>query len=199
MRIRPLIALSVAALAALTLAGCSSSPSASPSPTTSAAADLCSAKVKAGAASDAVKVTGDVGKEATATFSKPLSVTALQSSVVTEGSGDKVKSGDIVQFALTEFNAQTGAKNGAIGQKAGTLLPQPISADSVLGQVLGCAKEGTRIVATIPGDENNKDDSRANEDRLKKTIDKAAGAQVLQQLNASGRTMTSMSMPGMAM
>lgn len=155
MRIRPLAALSVAALAALTLAGCSSSAAPSASPSTSAAADLCSAKVKSGAASDAVKVSGSVGKEATATFDKPLDISALQSSVVTKGSGDKIRNGDLVQFALTEFNAQTGAKNGAIGQTDGTLLPQQISANSVLGQVLGCATVGTRVVATIPGDESN--------------------------------------------
>lgn len=155
MRIRPLVALSVAALAALTLAGCSSSGSPSASPSSSAAADLCSAQVKAGAASDAVKVSGVVGKEAKATFTTPLDVTGLQSTVVTKGSGDALKSGDLVQFALTEFNAKTGAENGAIGQGAGSLLPQQVSADSVLGQVLGCATVGTRVVATIPGDESN--------------------------------------------
>jgi hypothetical protein len=154
-RIRSVVVLSVTALAALTLAGCSSSGSPSASPSSSASADLCSAKVKAGAASDSIKVSGDVGKEATATFDKPLDVTALQSTVVTEGKGDKLKSGDLVQFALTEFNAETGAKNGAIGQSEGALLPQQISASSVLGQVLGCATVGTRVVATIPGDETN--------------------------------------------
>jgi len=154
-RFRPLIALSAAALAALTLAGCSSTtaaPSASPSATS---VDLCTSKVASGSASDAVKVSGDVGKQATVSFTKPLTVSKLQSTVVTQGTGDKLASGDLVQFALTEYNAQTGKLNGAIGQAEGSLLPQQISGDSVLGQVLGCATVGTRVVAVMPGDESS--------------------------------------------
>ncbi|GAA3759615.1 FKBP-type peptidyl-prolyl cis-trans isomerase [Microbacterium kribbense] len=157
MRTRSIIALSVAALATLALAGCSSSaaaPTASPT-STAAAVNLCTAKVASGPVSDAVKVTGDVGAEAKISFTKPLAVSKLQSTVVKDGPGAKLKAGDLVQFALTEFNAKTGAKNGAIGQQDGSLLPQPISPDSILGQVLGCATVGTRVVATIPGDENN--------------------------------------------
>jgi len=152
-RTRPIIALSAAALAALALAGCSSQAEPKSSPTTTAAADLCTAKVVSGTESEAVKVTGEVGKEAKVTFDKPLNVTALQSSVVTEGTGDKLKAGDLVKFALTEYDAKTGAKNGAVGQGESGLLPQQISADSILGQVLGCAGVGTRVVATIPGND----------------------------------------------
>ncbi|MRH29323.1 FKBP-type peptidyl-prolyl cis-trans isomerase [Microbacterium sp. SYP-A9085] len=155
MRTRPIIALSAAALAVLALAGCSSQAAPSASPTTTAAADLCTAKVAAGTASDAVKVTGDVGKEAKAEFDKPLEVKTLESSIVTEGTGAKLRAGDLVKFALTEFNAKTGAKNGAIGQGESSLLPQQISANSILGQVLGCAGVGTRVVAAIPGDQTN--------------------------------------------
>jgi peptidylprolyl isomerase len=154
-RIRPIIALSAVALAAVALVGCSSQAAPKTSPTsTSAAPDLCTAKVASGAASDAVKVTGEVGKEAKISFTKPLTVDKLQSTVVTEGKGDKLKAGDLVQFALTEYNAKTGDKNGAIGQTASSLLPQQVSADSVLGKVLGCAGVGTRVVATMPGDES---------------------------------------------
>jgi peptidylprolyl isomerase len=151
---RSIFALSAAAVAAITLAGCASSTNAassSPSPTASAATNLCDAKVASGSASDSVKVSGKVGDPATVSFTKGLTSAKLQSSVVTAGSGQKLKSGDLVEFALTEYNAKTGAKNGAIGQTAGSLLPQQISADSVLGQVLGCATVGTRVVAVMPG------------------------------------------------
>lgn len=155
MRIRRSIsALSAAVVAAVALAGCASAApasSSSPSPSATAAANLCSAKVAAGTASDAVKVTGKVGAPATVSFKSPLTVKGLQSSVVTTGSGSKLKSGDLVQFALTEYNAKTGVKNGAIGQVDGSLLPQQISADSLLGRVLGCATVGTRVVAVMPG------------------------------------------------
>jgi hypothetical protein len=153
-RIRSAVALSAAALLALTLAGCSGASSGGSSPSASAA-DLCSARVSSGKASAAVKVSGDLGKEATVTFTAPLDVTATESTTVTKGTGDKLAAGDLVQFALTEYNAQTGAKNGALGQSDGELLPQQISADSVLGKVLGCATVGTRVVATIPGDETS--------------------------------------------
>ena len=154
MRNRPIIALSVVALAALSLVGCSSQPKAESTPTSTAAPDLCTAQVASGTASDAVKVTGDVGKEAKVSFDKPLDITALQSTVVKKGDGDKISSGDFIQFALTEFNAETGDKNGAIGQSEGSLLPQQVSATSTLGQVLGCASVGTRVVAAMPGDED---------------------------------------------
>ncbi|WP_417562000.1 FKBP-type peptidyl-prolyl cis-trans isomerase [Microbacterium sp.] len=156
MRTRSLVAFSVAALAALALAGCSASaPAPTSSPSATAAADLCTAKVASGTSSDAIKVSGAVGKEATVSFTKPLKVTDLQSTVVTAGKGEKLKSGDLVQFALTEFNAETGAKNGSVGQGEGSLLPQAVSADSILGKVLGCAAVGTRVVSTIPGDESS--------------------------------------------
>lgn len=154
MRTRPIIALSVVALAALSLVGCSSPSEPEATPTSTAAPDLCTAQVASGAASDAVKVSGKVGKAAKVSFDKPLEVADLQSSVVTEGDGDKIKSGDFIQFALTEYNAETAEKNGAIGQSEGTLLPQQVSASSTLGQVLGCATVGSRVVATMPGDED---------------------------------------------
>lgn len=154
MRIRSVVALSAAALLALTLAGCSGSSSGGGSPS-AAAQDLCTAKAPAGKVSDAIKVSGDVGKVAEVSFTSPLTVTSLQSTLLTKGSGPKLAAGDLVQFALTEYNAQTGAKNGAVGQEAGDLLPQQVSADSVLGKVLGCATVGSRFVATIPGDESN--------------------------------------------
>jgi FKBP-type peptidyl-prolyl cis-trans isomerase len=154
-RIRPIAALSAAALAALLLAGCSSSPAptASPSPSASAAADLCSAAAAGGDAVKTVKVTGDVGSEATATFNKPLTVSKIQRTVITEGTGKKVKAGDLVQYALTAYNTETGAKLGSVGYKKGEVLPSQISADSPLGQVFGCAPVGTRVVAAFPSSE----------------------------------------------
>lgn len=149
MRTRSLAFLSLAAMSVLVLAGCTSSPTqseASPSPTT---ADLCSAQVKPGKASDSVKVEGDAGTESTATFTSPLDVTELQSTQVAKGSGDALKSGDLVQFALSAYDASTGDKLGAQGYND-DLLPQQISPDSVLGQVVGCAKPGSRFVAAFP-------------------------------------------------
>ncbi|WP_345802032.1 FKBP-type peptidyl-prolyl cis-trans isomerase [Microbacterium sp. AZCO] len=154
MRTRRLALLSAAALSALILAGCSGSPAApEASPSASASADLCSAKVAPGAASDAVTVDGKAGTESTATFTAPLEVTELQSTQLDEGSGDKLQAGDIVQFALSAFDATSGEKLGAQGYN-NDLLPQQISPDSALGQVVGCAKPGSRYAVTFPAAED---------------------------------------------
>ncbi len=89
----------------LLLAGCtpSTTDDSEPSPTASAAADLCGAKVASGAASDAVTAEGEVGAEPTATFTAPLEVTEPQSTVIEEGSGDEAESGDLIQIGLSAY------------------------------------------------------------------------------------------------
>lgn len=152
MRLRPFAALSVAAVAAVLLAGCSGGGGDDPSPSASGAAatDLCSAQAAPGAASDAVTVEGDPGTASTATFSAPLDVSALQTTVISEGSGDPVSSGDFVSYALTAYDAETGEKLVDTGYNPGELLPAQISADNPLGQILGCGAPGERVVSTFP-------------------------------------------------
>lgn len=160
MRLRPLAALSAAAVSVLLLAGCSGAgaPDASGTPSGPAtpAADLCAAQAASGAASDAVKVTGDAGKPATdVTFTSPLEVPALQVTQLSEGSGTPVKAGDFVSFALSAYDAATGQKLGEQGYAPNLGLPQQISADNPIGQLFGCAKPGTRVVAAFPAAENS--------------------------------------------
>lgn len=158
MRLRPFAALSIAAVSALLLAGCSgagadgSTPSASS--TDAVAVDLCDAMAASGDASDAVEVTGDAGAPATATFTSPLEIPELQTTVVTEGSGDAVASGDFISYALSAFDAESGERLVDTGYAAGELLPAQISADNPLGQILGCGKPGQRVVATFPATES---------------------------------------------
>ncbi|MCR2764750.1 FKBP-type peptidyl-prolyl cis-trans isomerase [Microbacterium sp. zg.B48] len=155
MRIRPLAALSVAALSALLLAGCASgTPDDSASPSASVV-DLCEAKAPSGAAAEAVTVEGAAGEEAAATFDFPLEIPELQSTVIEEGSGDPVEAGQLVRFALTGFSAETGENIGAIGYGETPLLPAQISPDNPIGQILGCATPGTRVVATFPPSDPN--------------------------------------------
>src|SRR5689334_13424807 len=113
-RIRPLAALSVAALSAVLLAGCSGGspdPTESPSPVV---VDLCDAAAPSGDASEAVTVEGTAGAPSTATFEFPLEIPELQTTVVEEGSGDPVEAGQLVSFALSAFSADTGEQIGAI-------------------------------------------------------------------------------------
>jgi peptidylprolyl isomerase len=155
-RIRPLAALSAAALSAVLLAGCAGggSPDATGSPTPEVA-DLCDAAAPSGDASDAVTVEGTTGEPSTATFTFPLEIPELQTTVVEEGTGDPVEAGQLVSFALSAFSAETGEQIGTIGYGETPVLPAQISPDNPIGQVLGCATPGTRVVATFPATDAN--------------------------------------------
>jgi hypothetical protein len=155
-RIPPIAALSVVALSAVLLAGCTgTTPDAEESPTGPPVVDLCDAAAPSGAASDAVTVDGAVGEESTATFDFPLDIPALQTTVIEEGSGDAVESGELVAFALTAFSAETGEKLGSVGYGEDPTLPAQISPDNPIGQVLGCASPGARVVAAFPPSDPN--------------------------------------------
>lgn len=155
MRTRPIALLSAAALSAVLLAGCSvGTPTASPSPT-GAPEDLCGAAAASGTASESVTVEGEPGQESNATFTFPLEIPELQTTVVTEGSGDPVEPGQLVTYALTAFNAETGEKLGSLGYGDNAVLPTQISPESPIGQVIGCATPGTRVVAAFPASDPN--------------------------------------------
>jgi hypothetical protein len=148
-RIRPLATLSLVAAAAVVLAGCSGSaaPEASPSGTPG---DLCAAQAPSGEASDAISVSGEEGQPATATFTTPLDITEVESTVVTKGTGDAVAAGDYVSYGLTAFDPTSGEQLGTLGYGDGELLPQQISPDGPLGQFFGCSPVGTRVAAVLP-------------------------------------------------
>lgn len=146
MRFRSLAVITTTA-AALALAGCAGSAEPAPTGTT---ASLCDAVAPAGAASDAVQVSGEVGAQPEAAFTAPLTVDDVQSTVVVTGSGERVDSGEFVTYAVTAFDAQNGAMVDSAGYGPGEILPSQISPDSVLGKVLGCATVGTRVAAALP-------------------------------------------------
>jgi hypothetical protein len=151
LRSRPLVALSTVAVSAFLLAGCTGSGTeAAPTPSSSATVDLCAAGAESGAATEAVTVDGEVGEESTATFEAPLEIEDLQSTVLTEGSGEAAEAGDLVTYALSAYSAETGELLGSFGYGENTVLPQQISADNPLGQLLGCAAPGTRVVGAFP-------------------------------------------------
>jgi hypothetical protein len=156
-RTRPIAALSLVAAAALALAGCSGTsgdPDAS-STGTPASDDLCAVAAPSGAASDAVEVEGSEGTAPTVSFESPLDVTAVERTVVSEGDGEEIAAGDLISYALTALDASTGEQLGSLGYGEGELLPQPISAQSVLGEFFGCATVGSRVVTTLPASEQN--------------------------------------------
>lgn len=159
MRLRPLAALSAAALSALLLAGCAgggtATPSDAPQPSASAAADLCSAAVPSGPVSDGITASGAIGSVPTVDFSKPLDLAegALQRTVAVAGTGAPIAAGDFVNYAATIINGTTGAVLSQSGYQPGQVMPEQISAQSG-GQIFGCATTGSRLnVVRSTGDE----------------------------------------------
>lgn len=153
-RARSIAVLSLAAAAALVFSGCAAgdTPDA-PSETTAAADGLCESVAAPGAATDSVIVEGEPGTLSTAMFDAPLEIDVLQSTVIAEGSGEAVAEGDFVTYALSAFNAETGESLADIGYEPGQLMPVQISPQNPLGQLLGCAKPGARVVAAFPASE----------------------------------------------
>jgi len=155
-RIRPLAALSAAALTALLLAGCSGSPEGSetPSPDASAPTDLCAVAAPGGDVVDSVTVAGEFGQAATAEFSTPLEIESAERSVAIEGEGPEIENGDYVSYALAVFDATTGESLQSGGFGDAPLPAMPISVGSGPDAFFGCAAEGSRVVVTVPDSGN---------------------------------------------
>ena len=146
-RTRSAFALSALTLSALALAGCSGTGGEQPSADDSA---LCAAAAPSGKGSESIKVEGTTGEASTATFSTPLEIKTLERTVTVEGDGEAITEDSLVSYALSAFSAETGEELGTVGYGDGLILPSAIAPESPLGQVLGCATVGSRIVATVP-------------------------------------------------
>jgi peptidylprolyl isomerase len=150
---RPLVLLSTVAAATLLLAGCSGDSEPDATPSTSASADVCSLAAEPGEMSDSVTIEGSYGEVSAASFELGQTTDELQRTVVTEGDGDKVSDGDYVEYALSAFDADTGERLGDAGYVDGEMLPAPITGESNLAQVIGCATVGSRLSVAFPGNE----------------------------------------------
>lgn len=152
MRSRPLVALTVAAAAALFLAGCTSNPDTDPTATTVDDGGLCAAAAEPGPVSESVTVDGEFGAIPTATFSTPIAVDAMQRSVAIDGDGTPLTDGAYVTYALTVFDGDSGEQVDAAGYgDTDPLAPIPVEVGTGIGEFFGCAKAGSRIVLAVPG------------------------------------------------
>jgi len=153
-RLRSAVLLSSVALAALALTGCSGDPApeATPTSTAGAAGDLCGAALGEGASTDGLTVGGEVGATPTLDATLPLEIAEPSRLVVTEGDGDELAEGDWFEYSMAIFDATTGelAQAGGFGEH---MVPIQASAQSGVGQLIGCATVGSRIAVTIPGSE----------------------------------------------
>lgn len=153
MRIRPLAALSIAALSAVLLAGCAGgSPTASPSPTSSSSAD-CGLDPKPGADSDAVTVSGDA-PALTAEAPTDLEFADLQRTIAAEGDGDDLASGELVSGQYLVLDPTTGEvvlDTMTLSPDDSGLVPVIVNGTGLAGSAVLCAPLGSSTALTIPG------------------------------------------------
>jgi FKBP-type peptidyl-prolyl cis-trans isomerase len=169
--------LTLTAVAALALTGCTAAPEPEETPSAEAAAIECT---DSGATSDAVNVAGDAGAEPAVTFETPLATEQTERTVVTEGTGDAVEEGDSVAISYAAYNATTGAKltAGGFGDDAG-LTVNVVNGQGVIPGILkgvACSNVGDRVAVVFPpadgfGDAGNTDLGVAATDQLLFVID----------------------------
>ncbi|PPF76632.1 peptidylprolyl isomerase [Subtercola sp. Z020] len=145
---RKITLIAAAAAVALTLAGCSTSSAA---PLASPAA-ACS-PTASGPNSDAVTATGDLDALPTTTFTTPMTTTATERTVTTEGTGAQVTDGMLATIDFTLYNGTSGKQlftttDAEIGAQQVTVdqtqfLPGIVKA-------ITCATVGSRVVAVVP-------------------------------------------------
>jgi peptidylprolyl isomerase len=136
--------LSVVAIATLafSLAACSSSTS----------ADGCT-PTASGSNSSKVTVTGKFGAAPKVTFTKGLSTTKTERSVVIDGKGAVAKANGTVEVDYTAYDAASGKKIDATTYKKGSETAFQLKDSSILpGMIKGlqCSPAGSRVVAVIP-------------------------------------------------
>lgn len=142
--------LALIAASALVLTGCAagsdSSSTSTPGASAKPAAGEC-VSYKSGADSDAVKVTGDFGKEVTAEFATPFEAKDLQRTILTKGDGDVTAPGDSVELRINVFKGTDGSV--AIAEDTAFTVADPnIFPAFVAG--IECVPVGSRVVTTIP-------------------------------------------------
>ena len=80
-------------------------------------------------------------------FAAPLTITSTERTVVVAGDGAPVDGADLVDYAITVFDAATGALLQQQGYDGVAMLP---AAATTIGQFVGCATVGSRVVVAVP-------------------------------------------------
>lgn len=110
-----------------------------------------------GDASKAVTVTGDFGVKPLVEFNKGLTATETQRTVVIQGSGEPIKSGQSVKMDYSLYNATTGELIETSAYTAGQEVSYPVDAAATqftgLAKTILCSNVGTRVVGVIPNAE----------------------------------------------
>ncbi|CAN5319916.1 FKBP-type peptidyl-prolyl cis-trans isomerase [soil metagenome] len=145
---RKSMALVVGAGLLLSLAACTAPSDSSADP----ASDGDCTPVAAGAASKAVKVTGDFAALPVVIFDPGLDAKTTERSVVIEGDGDLVVNGDKVLVQFSILNGGTAVNIDGTSYKEGEEAQFPIDDTLLPGLVktMECSTVGSRVVGVIP-------------------------------------------------
>lgn len=132
-------------------ANASPSAPASGSPSTSASPSASKAPVPVSKNTDAIKVTGEYGKEPKVTFKAPFAIDKTQTRVLSEGKGPKLAEGTTVTVDYYGVNGRTGKPfddSFSRGEPATFSLAQVVPGFSkgLTGQ-----RQGSRVLIAMPG------------------------------------------------
>lgn len=152
MRFRPIASLSVAAAAALLLAGCTGSSSDAQTPDASATPDAgqCQSALADAPAPDGLEVTGDFQSPVDVTLPSGYAPTDLQRTTLIEGSGEQVRSGDVLKANYTLIDAASGAVQLQSLDTAPDGMDTLVASQQIFGASLECATIGSRTVSSFP-------------------------------------------------
>jgi peptidylprolyl isomerase len=142
--VRKLPALILAAGLLVSLAACS--------PPVSNLAN-CDPVFPSGDNSNAVKVSGTVGKEPKVDFPTPLVAKSGELTVAEHGDGAKIFPGQVVTYMATMYDPTTGEATRSTGYEADKALTSVIGGSvgegaDVIGTALACTSVGDRVVVT---------------------------------------------------
>ncbi|MGH1548828.1 peptidylprolyl isomerase [Leifsonia poae] len=125
-------------LVAAALTGCSSNPNAD-----------CGTALPSGGASQLVEATGKIGSKPDITVPTPLDTTTSQRTILTEGTGERVHEGQVVEIQYTILDGKTGqVQQTSYG--SGDTYPLALgSGNAALSKGLQCAPVGSRVAVVI--------------------------------------------------
>ena len=141
---RKIIALTAAAGLLVTLAACS----------TSAPTGTCTPSLDSGKVSSTVVAEGAFGQNPDVDFPTPLVATSIEVSTLVTGDGETVFDGEYARSQVTLYDGKTGDPMAATSyDEAAALLVRAGEGSSELSSVLECRTVGTRVAATITGND----------------------------------------------
>jgi peptidylprolyl isomerase len=150
MRLPAVAALVAVPVLALGLAACAPDPAAEPD---TAGTDSPVGCTPSGPISEAVKVSGDFDSEPEVDFNAPLTVSATQRTVVTEGDGTELQDGALAEIHFTVYNGTTGENLDSTGYDPAQLFQASVDEAALLPglvKTLRCATVGSRVVSVVP-------------------------------------------------